>query len=157
MAKSRGTAVSAIARHTARATESVCPIWTWMFSTATVDSSTRMPTARARPPSVIRLIDCPASHNANSEAIRASGMFSTTTITLRQSRRKISTMSPTSAAATSPSETTPVIELVTYGDWSNSKLTWMSSGSTACIRGRLLRTASTTSSVLALARLVTRM
>ncbi len=47
--------------------------------------------------------------------------------------------------------------LVTVGDWSNSKLTLMSSGSTACILGSASLTFLTTESVEASARLVTRM
>ena len=71
MASSRGTAVSALPSRTARAMESVCSICVWMFSTSTVASSTRMPTARARPPSVIRLIVCPVSHRATTAPSRA--------------------------------------------------------------------------------------
>ena len=46
---------------------------------------------------------------------------------------------------------------MTVLDWSNSKLTLMSSGSTACIFGRASFTFWTTESVEASARLVTRM
>ena len=56
IASKRGTAVSELPRRTATATDSVLPIWAWMFSTSTVASSTRMPTANDRPPSVIKLI-----------------------------------------------------------------------------------------------------
>ena len=56
IASSRGTAVSVLPRRTASATESVCYICTWMFSTSTVASSTRMPTASASPPSVMMLM-----------------------------------------------------------------------------------------------------
>jgi len=48
------------------------------------------------------LMVCPVTHRAVSAPIRASGMFSTTTSTLRQSRRKTSTIRPVSAA---PSKT----------------------------------------------------
>ena len=55
MASKRGTAVSWLPRRTALAMFGVCSNCVWIFSTSTVASSTRMPTARARPPSVIRL------------------------------------------------------------------------------------------------------
>ncbi len=107
IASSRGTAVCALPSRTARAIEGACSIWVWMFSTSTVASSTRMPTASARPPSVIRLIVCPVSHSATTAAIRASGMFSTTTSALRQSRRNTSTISPVSTAPNAPSVARP--------------------------------------------------
>ena len=113
--------------------------------------------ASARPPRVIRLIVCPVSHSATSAPQSAKGMLSTTTITLRQSRRKSSTISPVSTAPSAPSVTRLRTALVTVGDWSNSKLTLMSSGRTACMLGRAFLTLSTTESVEASARLVTRM
>ena len=61
MASKRGTAVSWLLRRAARATEGALARCVWMFSTSTVDMSTRMPTARARPPRVIRLIVWPVS------------------------------------------------------------------------------------------------
>ena len=73
-----------------------------MFSTSTVASSTRMPIARASPPSVIRLIVLPDSHSPITAAISASGILSTTTSTLRQSRRNNSTISPVSTAPSTP-------------------------------------------------------
>ena len=62
------------------ASASGCPRskWLWMFSMATVASSTRMPMASASPPSVIRLIVCPVSQSATTAAISASGMFNRT-------------------------------------------------------------------------------
>ena len=47
----RGGVNFSIFSRTATAIESVWSIWVWMFSTSTVASSTRMPTARASPPS----------------------------------------------------------------------------------------------------------
>ena len=116
MARKRGTAVSALPRRTASAIESVFSIWRWMFSTSTVDSSTRMPTARDSPPRVIRLIVCPVRARATTDPMRASGMLSTTTSTLRQSRRNRRTMRhSTSPAAKSPHFQRPrsLMELVT--------------------------------------------
>ena len=88
IASSRGTAVSMFPCRTARATESVRSILAWMFSISTVASSTRMPMASARPPRVMMLIVCPVSQRPTSAPQRANGMFRTTTMTLRQSRRK---------------------------------------------------------------------
>ena len=58
-----------------------------MFSIATVASSTRMPTASARPPSVMMLTVCPVIHSASTAPISESGMLITTINALRQSRR----------------------------------------------------------------------
>jgi hypothetical protein len=113
MASSRGTAVSLLPRRTARPTESVRSNWLWMFSTSTVASSTRMPTARARPPKVIRLTVCPVAHRATSAPIRANGMLSTTTMTLRQSRRNKRTIRPVRRAPSAPSPATPPMARVT--------------------------------------------
>ena len=95
-ASRRGTAVIRLPWRTAEAMLSVRPIWTWMFSTVTVDSSTRMPMARAIPPSDMMLIVLPVIQSPNSEPSRASGMFETTTITLRMSRRNRRIISPVS-------------------------------------------------------------
>ena len=59
--------------------------------------------ASARPPRVIRLIVCPVSHRATSAPQSANGMLRTTTMTLRQSRRKSSTISPVRTAPRAPS------------------------------------------------------
>ena len=50
-------------------------ICTWMFSTVTVDSSTRMPIASAMPPSDMMLIVLPVTQSPNSDPSRASGML----------------------------------------------------------------------------------
>ena len=157
IASSRGTAVSRFPWRTARARFGSCSILLWMFSTSTVASSTRMPTARARPPSVIRLTVWSVSQSATTAPQRANGMFSTTTTMLRQSRRKTRTIRPVSRAPKAPSVARLAIAFETVGDWSNSKLTLMSSGRTACIAGSARRTSLTTERVEASARLVTRM
>jgi len=155
IARSRGTAVCWLPRRTDRATERVPSIWWWMFSTSTVDSSTRIPMASASPPRVMMLIVCPVSHRPTKAPQSANGMFSTTTMTLRQSRRNRSTISPVRAAPIAPSVTTVHIERVTVGDWSSSKLTSMSSGRTACMPGMAFLTLLTTARVDASARFVT--
>jgi hypothetical protein len=73
IASRRGRAVSRVPSRAARASGAPRPRWAWMFSTATVDSSTRMPMARARPPRVIRWIDWPVIQRANTAARRESG------------------------------------------------------------------------------------
>src|SRR5581483_4829753 len=94
IANRRGTAVSALPRRTASAIECVRSICVWMFSTSTVGSSTRMPTASASPPSVMRLSVWPVSQSETTAPRSASGIFRTTTKTLRQSRRNRSTIKP---------------------------------------------------------------
>ena len=56
-------------------------------SISTVVSSTKMPTASAKPPSVIRLIVCPPIHRPTTAAMMAKGMFTTTTSALRTCSR----------------------------------------------------------------------
>ena len=77
-----------------------------MFSIATVASSTRMPTASARPPSVMTLIVWPAPHNAITAASNAKGIVTTTMPALRQSRRNTSTISPVRSAPIAASRST---------------------------------------------------
>jgi hypothetical protein len=113
--------------------------------------------ASARPPRVIRFIVWPVIQSANRAAAMAIGMFRTMTTALRQSLRKIRTITPISPAPSRPSMPTASIAVVTVGDWSNSKLTRMSSGRTACMSGRASLTFRTTERVEASARFVTRM
>ncbi len=113
IANRRGTAVWALPRRVARAMLSVLSICVWMFSTSTVDSSTRMPTAKANPPRVMRLIVWPVSHSATTLPKSAKGILSTTTITLRQSRKNKNTIRPVRNAPSRPSLTTPHMARVT--------------------------------------------
>ena len=103
MASSRGTTTSPLASSTARATGVLRARCVWMFSMATVASSTRIPTARARPPSVMMLMVCPAPHKATSAASSANGIVTTTIAELRQSRRNTNTMRPVSRAPSTAS------------------------------------------------------
>ena len=59
-----------------------------VFSISTVASSTRMPTARARPPSVITLMVSPSTLRMQSEARIESGIEMQTIRVLRQLPRK---------------------------------------------------------------------
>ena len=121
-ASSRGTAVMWLPFSTARLSDGVRPIWTWMFSISTVASSTRMPIASASPPSVMMLIVLPVSHRPHSEPKSAIGMLNTTTITLRQLRRNSRIISPVSLAPIRPSVATFFTAVTTVGDSSNAKL-----------------------------------
>ena len=129
MASRRGSVVSRVPSSAARASDLPRARWVWMFSTVTVASSTRMPTASARPPRVMRWMFCPLIHRPNAAAMSDSGMLMTTMKAVRRSRRKTSTMRPVSTAPSAPSFTRSRMLWFTTGVWSNSKLTLMPSGS----------------------------
>src|SRR5216684_3739375 len=80
-----------------------------MFSTSTVASSTRMPTARASPPSVMILIVSPIALSAIMEVRIASGIEVAMITVLRQLPRKVRIMKAVRQAAISVSLTTPLI------------------------------------------------
>src|ERR1700693_1758680 len=92
----------------------------FMFSTSTVASSTRMPTARASPPRVIILIVSPIALSTMMEARIARGMDVAMITVLRQLPRKARIMKAVRQAAISVSRTTPLIALRTKIDWSAS-------------------------------------
>ena len=120
MANSRAVAVVEFARRAARAIESVWRICAWVFSRVTVASSTRIPMASANPPSDMILIVFPVSHRPTSAEVNDRGMLTSTTSTVRTSRRKIRIISPVSMAPISPSVATLLIAARTVGDSSNS-------------------------------------
>ena len=103
------------------------------------------------------LIVCPVAHNRITALSRANGILRITISALRQSRRKISTIRPVSAAPSRPSTIRPRMEFETKGDWSNSRRTSTSSGTAFLKTGMAAFTASITASVDASARLVTGM
>ena len=74
-----------------------------MFSISTVASSTRMPTARARPPSVMMLMVSPSALKRSMEVRRERGIETQIISVLRQLPRK-TRISP---AAMRPSRSTP--------------------------------------------------
>ena len=74
------------------------PMLRWTFSISTVASSTRIPTASARPPSVITLMVWPSKHKTISEVRIESGMERQTISVLRQLPRNSRIMSPVKAA-----------------------------------------------------------
>src|SRR4051794_35334667 len=127
-ASNRGTAVMRLPWSTAEAMLWVRCIWTWMFSTVTVDSSTRIPIASAMPPNDMMLIVLPVNQSPKSDPSRASGMFTTTTTTLLQSRRNRRIIRPVNPAPIRPSVATLSTAATTVGDSSNSKLTETSFG-----------------------------
>ena len=87
-----------------------------MFSIATVASSTRMPTASARPPSVMMLMVWPAPQSATTAASSANGIVMTTIAELRQSRRNTSTIRPVSSAPSTASRSTDSSAADTFVD-----------------------------------------
>ena len=87
-----------------------------MFSIVTVPSSTRMPTASARPPSVITLIVSPSAESTATENRMASGIDTMMMIVERQLPRKIRIIRPVSVAAITPSRSTPSTASLTNFD-----------------------------------------
>ena len=91
-----------------------------MFSISTVASSTRMPTASARPPSVMMLIVSPRALRTMIDVRIESGIETAMISVLRQLPRKSRIISPVRPAAMTPSRTTPLIDAFTNNDWSES-------------------------------------
>ena len=79
-----------------------------MFSIVTVASSTRMPTASARPPSVMMLSVSPSAERVAIEPSTDSGIEVAMISVERQLPRKIRIIRLVSAAAMTPSRTTPL-------------------------------------------------
>ena len=103
----------------------------WVFSIVTVESSTNMPTASARPPSVMVFSVSPRKYSTMSEDRIASGIEIMTTSVERQEPRKSRIISAVRPAAMAPSRSTPSTELVTNTDWSNSSLILRPAGAAA--------------------------
>ena len=83
-------------------------------------SSTRMPTARARPPRVMTLMVSPSAARMTMEVAIESGMDVQTMSVERQEPRKSRIIRPVSAAAMVASRTTSEIDSRTKMDWSKS-------------------------------------
>ena len=103
IANKRGSAVSLIASKAARAVPDPRCRCTCRFSIATVASSTRIPTARASPPRVIRLMVWPETQRPTTAAAMLMGILSTTITALRISRKNNRTINPVKAAPSKPS------------------------------------------------------
>ena len=78
-----------------------------IFSISTVASSTRMPTARARPPRVIRFMVSPSALRQHTETRMDSGMEMAMIRVLRQLPRNSRIMAAVRQAAVSASRSTP--------------------------------------------------
>ncbi len=87
-----------------------------MFSIVTVASSTRMPTASARPPSVMMLIVWPSSPSTITEARIDSGIDTAIMTVLRQLPKNSRIISPVSIAAMIASRITPLTDARTKMD-----------------------------------------
>ena len=121
-----------------------------MFSIATVASSTRMPTASARPPSVMMLIVSPSALSTMIDVRIDSGIETAMISVLRQLPRNSRIISAVRQAAITASRTTPLIDARTNSDWSASGLISSSGGSAGLDRGSAALTSLTMSSVDAL-------
>ena len=115
-----------------------------MFSISTVASSTRMPTARAMPPSVMVLSDWPSAHSTMIDVRIDSGIETATISVLRHEPRKSRIIRAVSPAAMAPSLSTPSTAARTNTDWSKSSSIFSSGGSCAWMPGRAARTRLTT-------------
>ncbi len=118
-----------------------------MFSMVTVASSTRMPTASARPPRVMMLMVSPRKLSVMTEVRIDSGIETAMISVLRQLPRKSRIIRAVRHAAMIASWMTPVIAPRTKIDWSASRSTFSSGGSVLATRGIAARMLSTTSSV----------
>ena len=122
----------------------------YVFSMATVASSTRMPTASARPPRVEMLIVSPSAARTASDVIMDSGIETSTTIVARHDPRNRMIIRPVSPAAMAPSCSTSAMAWATNTDWSNSGVILMLFGAAARMPGKAALTLLTTVSVEAL-------
>ena len=91
-----------------------------MFSMVTVASSTRMPTASARPPSVMMLIVSPSKLSTLTDVRIDSGMEIAMINVLRQLPRKRRIITAVRHAAITASRMTPFTAARTKIDWSAS-------------------------------------
>ncbi len=107
-----------------------------MFSMVTVASSTRMPTASARPPSVMMLMVSPSALSTSTEERMESGMETAMISVLRQLPRKMRIIRPVRAAAMTASRITPSTEARTKMDWSASGCIFRSGGRVEAMRGQ---------------------
>ena len=110
-----------------------------MFSIVTVASSTRMPTASARPPSVMMLMVSPSKLSTMIEVRIDSGIEIAMMRVLRQLPRNSRIISAVRQAAMTASRITPVTAALTKIDWSASGSICSSGGSVCSTRGSMLR------------------
>ena len=117
---------------------------------ATVASSTRMPTASARPPSVMMLSVSPSTASTARDVRIDSGIEISTISVERQDPRNSRIITPVNPAAIVPSRNTSLIAPETNTDWSNSGVMCRSGGAAARMPGSNDLTVLTTESVEAL-------
>ena len=106
-----------------------------------------MPTASAKPPSVITLMVSPSSDSTATENRMASGIETMMMTVERHEPRNTRIISPVSAAAMTPSRSTPVTASLTKADWSPTATRSISLGRPARICGSSALTPLMTSSV----------
>ena len=147
VATNAGTAICCAPSRIACSSGLRMPMLRWMFSISTVASSTRMPTARPRPPSVIVLSVCPSDQRQITDTSIDNGMLIAITSVERHEPRKSRITSPVSTAASTASLATPSTAARTNTDWSTSGVTSTLAGSVARIGGSASFTRCTISSV----------
>ena len=118
-----------------------------MFSISTVASSTRIPTASARPPRVMMLIVSPRAASISSEQMMDNGIDTAMISVERQLPRKIRIIAAVRQAAMIASRTTPLIAARTKIDWSAIGVSRKAGGNWARIEGSCARTFAMMSSV----------
>ena len=99
-----------------------------MFSMVTVPSSTRMPTASARPPSVMMFRVSPTAHSIVTAPNTDSGIDTAMIRVERQEPRNRRIIKLVRSAATTPSKITPLMAPRTNTDWSPIKSILSASG-----------------------------
>ena len=139
-----GTAIWAALSSTATVSGLPSARLRWMFSTSTVASSTSMPIASAKPPSVMMLTELSVRNSATIPTRIESGIEMATTSVLRQLPRNTRTISETRRVAMTASRTTLAIAARTNTDWSKPTFSWSPGGACAMTPGSRPRTASTT-------------
>ena len=157
IASSRGTAVCWLPRRTARATEPVpfhLVVDILDLDGGLVDQDADGQRQAAQGHQVDRLAGEPEGHDGAAEGERDVEHDDDDAPPVAEEEQD---HQPGEHGAAGPSVARLRTASVTVGDWSNSKLTLMSSGRTACMLGRAALTLLTTESVEASARLVTRM
>ena len=111
-----GNAISSAPSRIACSSGFPVAICRWTFSISTVASSTRIPTASDNPPSVIRLIVSPSALSTASELSTDNGIDTAMITVLRHDPMKSRIINAVSAAAITPSFTTPSIAACTNSD-----------------------------------------
>src|SRR5215813_9128700 len=128
------------------------PRWRWraIFSSTTIESSTRMPTVRARPIRLMKLNVMPSSIMTPNVEIRLVGIASKTITVLRNVWRNTSSTRPVSNTASIRLFWTSLTLSLMYGAESHTSRTESPLGNLLCSSGSALVTALDTATVLAL-------